>query len=351
VNLFLAYLGELTGEARYTRLAESALSTLRRLVECNRQAITSLGAFNGWGGLFYTYSHLAALWNRPELAVPDDEMVESLAGLVQRDEQLDVIGGASGLVLSLMSMPQRDRRGDLLNVLQRCGDRLVETATSMPQGAAWPTAISGGAPLAGFSHGAAGIALALVQLGQLCGDSRYKTLAVEAMRYERSLYSLEHQNWPDLRNLLRRSERNAKYMVAWCHGAAGIGLGRLASLPFLDEPAMREEIHIAAQTTLAAGFGGNHSLCHGDLGNLDFLLQAAVQLEDRRLMNQVRLTAAGVFADLDRHGCKCGVPLGAETPGFMTGLAGIGYALLRLADPQAVPSVLMLSAPAGRGSR
>jgi type 2 lantibiotic biosynthesis protein LanM len=347
VILFLAYLGELTGEPRYTRLAESAQSTLLRLVECNRPAIHSLGAFNGWGGLFYTYTHLAALWNRTDLAVPDEETINTLSRLVEHDEQLDVIGGAAGLILGLACLPPSARRCDIVHVLERAGDRLAATAQPMSCGAAWPTAISGGAPLAGFSHGAAGIALGLLRLGEFCGDRRHQALAREGMRYERSLYSPEHRNWPDLRNLPRRNEQVAKYMVAWCHGAAGIGLGRLAALPFLDEPAMHDEIQIAIQTTLAAGFGGNHSLCHGDLGNLDFLLQAAVQLDDRHLMTQVRRAAAGVLDDLERHGCRCGLPLGAETPGFMTGLAGIGYALLRLADPQMVPAVLSLSPPAG----
>ncbi len=37
---------------------------------------------------------------------------------------------------------------------------------------------------------------------------------------------------------------------------------------------------------------------------------------------------------------RCATPLAVETPGLMTGLAGIGYQLLRLADPASVPSVL-----------
>jgi lantibiotic modifying enzyme len=34
-----------------------------------------------------------------------------------------------------------------------------------------------------------------------------------------------------------------------------------------------------------------------------------------------------------------------ETPGLMTGVAGIGYGLLRLAAPLRVPSVLALAPP------
>jgi lantibiotic modifying enzyme len=43
------------------------------------------------------------------------------------------------------------------------------------------------------------------------------------------------------------------------------------------------------------------------------------------------------------------MPLGAETPGLMTGLAGIGYGLLRLAEPERVSSVLLLEATKLKG--
>ena len=52
-----------------------------------------------------------------------------------------------------------------------------------------------------------------------------------------------------------------------------------------------------------------------------------------------------VLESLERDGWLCGVPEGVETPGLMTGLAGIGYGLLRLADPGRVPSVLAFEGP------
>jgi lantibiotic modifying enzyme len=35
-------------------------------------------------------------------------------------------------------------------------------------------------------------------------------------------------------------------------------------------------------------------------------------------------------------------PLGVESPGLMTGISGIGYALLRFVNPSRVPSILAL---------
>ncbi len=57
-------------------------------------------------------------------------------------------------------------------------------------------------------------------------------------------------------------------------------------------------------------------------------------------------TGEGAAADsVDEHGWLCGVAWGVETPGLMTGLAGIGYGLLRLAAPEEVPSLLVLEPP------
>ena len=40
--------------------------------------------------------------------------------------------------------------------------------------------------------------------------------------------------------------------------------------------------------------------------------------------------------------CRMGTPLEVESPGLMTGLAGVGHGLLRLAAPDRIPSVLLL---------
>jgi lantibiotic modifying enzyme len=100
---------------------------------------------------------------------------------------------------------------------------------------------------------------------------------------------------------------------------------------------------VALATTRREGFGRNHCLCHGDLGNVELLL-----LAEQRLEAEDGDTAALVQAILDglrQGGPRCGVPLGLETPGLMNGLAGIGYGLLRLADSRRMPSLLLLEPP------
>jgi len=57
-----------------------------------------------------------------------------------------------------------------------------------------------------------------------------------------------------------------------------------------------------------------------------------------------RLTAS-VLDSIDTHACHPAFPLGVETAGLMTGLAGIGCELLRLAEPERVPSVVLVAPP------
>src|SRR5262249_28950907 len=111
-------------------------------------------------------------------------------------------------------------------------------------------------------------------------------------------------NWPDLRDreMIDRPPQNGaeKFVVAWCDGAPGIGLARLQSLSYLGDETTRVEIDAALKTTLAKGFGGNHSLCHGALGNLELLLQGGVMLEDPGWLTQVSRLAAIILESMER---------------------------------------------------
>jgi lantibiotic modifying enzyme len=203
-------------------------------------------------------------------------------------------------------------------------------------------------PLTGFSHGAAGIALALLRLSAATQDHRFRTAALAAIAYERSVFSPRAQNWPDLRTASRHTGRDdigATFATLWCHGAAGIGLARLACREFLDDPFVDAEIDIAVQTTCRDGFGGGHSLCHGALGNLELLLAAGQRPDSSALKARTEEVASTVLDEADHGGWRCGNRAAAETPGLMTGLAGIGYQLLRLAEPARVPSVLAFDPP------
>jgi lantibiotic modifying enzyme len=96
---------------------------------------------------------------------------------------------------------------------------------------------------------------------------------------------------------------------------------------------------------MSEGFGANHSLCHGDPGNLDFLLTALQSYPELYPAEHMALLQASLLESIEGKQIVSGVPMGVEAPGLMLGLAGTGYALLRQADPTRVPSLLQLAPP------
>jgi lantibiotic modifying enzyme len=200
--------------------------------------------------------------------------------------------------------------------------------------------------LAGFGHGAAGISWGLAKLYKILNNPMHKNFLKASLAYENSLFYKDAGNWADLRNLASARQidtiNGIHFMKAWCHGAPGIGLSRLEILDVLDEEVVEQDIRVAIQTTLREGFGLSHSLCHGDMGNLDFLFTAAQYFSNDQLKNKCYKLASSINETIVERDIICGNAFGIEIPGLMNGIAGIGYQFLRLNDPDNIPSILLL---------
>nr|XP_061796854.1 lacticin 481/lactococcin biosynthesis protein LcnDR2-like [Nerophis lumbriciformis] len=316
IALFLAHLESHGGRPEDRHLKQEVMKSILGLIDRHGDAFKILGGYTGWGGLLYLFSRLEKLEGEDRWRRRSAQATQRIAALVNSEppEALgtDIISGAAAVAL---------------------GDLILAGAVETPVGKGWLSEV--GLPLAGFSHGAAGITWALSRLHSATGEPRFLLAAQTGLEYERSLFDPRRGNWRDLRS-------PESFMVAWCHGAPGIGLSRL--LPSdLSDPKTHEELEVAVQTTLAAGFGGNHCLCHGDLGNLDFLLETALHSGDAALKRRAYRIAGGLLKSRRETDYRCGLGLGFEPAGLMVGLAGIGYEWLRLAAPLEVPSCLLLS--------
>jgi type 2 lantibiotic biosynthesis protein LanM len=357
IALFLGYLGETIGDAATTRLAREAVAALLSRVDAGAEEITNVGAFLGWGGILYTLVHLAVLWRDEELLAAAERIPERIAVRLQADEDLDVVGGAAGAVFGLLALHSGGgRSGGALATAVLCGERLLARARPAGAGLGWLTRLATEEAQIGFSHGNAGIGLALVELGAATGEARFTAAGLAAFAWEREAF------WPELARWLERKDGAAPppestVAMAWCYGAPGIALSRLRALRHLSDrtvqgerQALESELAEALRLTAERGFGQSHCLCHGDLGNLDVLLEAAHRSGGPRRSarrTEVERLAAAALAGIERDGPRSGTRGGVESPGLMNGLAGIGYGLLRLADPDRVPSVLALAPPPG----
>ncbi|HSU83332.1 MAG TPA: type 2 lanthipeptide synthetase LanM, partial [Thermoanaerobaculia bacterium] len=350
VALFLGALGAATGEERWERLARAALESLLARLR-NPSATTpplSLGAFTGWGGVLYALAHLGALWEDRDLLAAAEPLIEPIASGIGGDDEIDVVGGAAGAIFGLLALHRASGSRRALDVAVRCGEHLLARSHPAGSGLGWLTRLAAAGPQIGFSHGNAGIGAALVELAAATGDSRFLAAGLAGFAWERDAF------WPQLESWLQGGgdtppPLESTVAIAWCYGAPGVGISRLRALSQArdreERLVLRNEVEEAARKTLDRGFGENHCLCHGDLGNLDFLLQAREALGDPGLDAATGRQAQSTLAGIARDGWLCGTRGSVESPGLMNGVAGIGYGLLRLADPGRVPSVLALEPP------
>ncbi|MBL8206963.1 MAG: type 2 lantipeptide synthetase LanM family protein [Blastocatellia bacterium] len=321
VVLFLAYLGAATKQERYTALAQSALTRLQRQMAERGDEVAMIGVFDGLGGVIYTLTQLGILWQQPDLMAEAKAIVAQLPASIAEDEDFDLYGGAAGCIAALNCLAQVTSSAVVAPSVIQCGNHLLRHLQPILAGAEWQPKVAGPKPFAGFLHGIAGMAWALLQAHALTGVERFRTGALKALQYERSHLDQATVDWK------------------------GLGIARLNSLSMLDDAMTRTEIRTALSMTLKSGFGQNDSLFFGDAGNLELLLQASRWLETNEWEPQIRAGAAVMLTAIEQTGWWCGTPQAVETPGLSAGLAGIGYQLLRVAEPDSIPSILSLEPP------
>ncbi|WP_153505739.1 type 2 lanthipeptide synthetase LanM family protein [Cumulibacter manganitolerans] len=339
--LFLSTFGAVTGDDRFRDTALAALQPVRDALA--RSAVdfanaVGTGGATGLGSVIYAFTRSATLLGCRDLL----EDATRAAGLLNAERvstaPLDVFAGIAGELLALLSLYAETGDPSVLSRAELCGRRLVETARRGPsEGVAWATL--GGRMLTGFSHGAAGIAYALARLFEVTEQPVYRSLALGAVRYESTLFDLEAANWRDLREDIQPS-----YKANWCHGAPGIGLARLGTLKALGAELSNEDLVAAVRTTMRLDLDGPDHLCCGNLGRAELLLTAGQYLGERSLVDEATRRAVAVVQRASATGSfalHSSLPQRVHMPGFFMGLSGIGYALLRTAAPEVVPSALM----------
>ena len=347
IALFLGRLARVTGDPAYRQAADLAATMMLRegrawLAE-PADATLGVGGFDHLGGAVYALSHLAAVLDRDDLLDTATGLAAAMAAHTADSREYDIISGTAGGLLALLSLHRMTGDPDLLAGAGAMAAHLTAGARPVADGVGWHGALYVDRPLAGFSHGASGIATALARWDRHRGTGEHRATVDAALRYERTLYDETTGNWRDL----RPDAPPGRGMVAWCHGAAGVATARAELLGHAtDDDLVRDDLRLASAALRDPhNLLHNHSICHGDLGNAEAAWVVAAAVGDDALARHAATLTAAAVADVEAGAWRCGVPRGVATPGLMCGLAGIGYAFLRLADPAGVPSVLSLEPP------
>ena len=335
VAVFLAAMFVVDGGPECRRAAVGAARKLRGSLANSRTSFLAagIGGASGAGSTIYGLLKAGQILNDEETIDTALRLARLLAADgIRTDKNLDVLGGAAGAILSLLPLWKQTGEASLLEKAVVCGERLLELRTTE---GAWLTGAR--RPMAGFSHGAAGIGLALLRLHAVAPDPRWREAGMGAFAYERTLLSPEACNWEDLRDHVEFKDRFI--MASWCHGSPGVALSRLGALKLvagedLESPLLLD-LEFGLRYLAAGEIVNNGTVCCGEMGRAEMLLEAARYLGRPELEVQARQRASCVVAGLLP---AAGRPF---VPGFFQGSAGIGYGLLRLIAPDRLSSILL----------
>jgi lantibiotic modifying enzyme len=277
IALFLAALHYATNDERYRKQALAALARVSDARNIDRSI--GIGGLTGLGSIVYALTNIGSFLGDESLRDLAIEYARAIdPDLIAADTKLDVVGGAAGAILGLVTLYSQRPESFLLDTAVRCAEHLMNNWTDSEPG---------------FAHGCAGVEYSLARLSRLTG----------------------------FRTKIRDFDQNPSAM-SWCRGVPGIVSGQ------------SRDIELDGRWLST---GAVDHLCCGNLGRGDILLRAGRKRAAEQVARQVlaRKEKAGNYR-LIAHSAQQ-----VFVPGFFRGVAGIGYAFLRMARPD-LPSILAL---------
>jgi lantibiotic modifying enzyme len=229
--------------------------------------------------------------------------------------------GLAGALIAALVMHEATGADDAAGLARRLADRLQVLAGD-------------GTGEPGFAGGDAGVGWALLRY------ARTTAFAADAQPHAAAGVAL-------LRSALDTAlgARDARDL-SWHSGLSGVLIAAADVLGpagrWIPESELDRCIRLLATPEAAIDL----SLRRGTAGTLEPLLALAARghLAAREALDR---RAGSLLGRIEQQGPLCGTPDRVPTPGLLTGLSGIGYALLRLAFPATVPSVALLDRATG----
>jgi hypothetical protein len=313
------------------------------------------GLFNGFPGVAWTVEHLQAQLIDEEVGDPGEDVAAFLREYLEGSSELldfSLLKGLSGLGVYAL---ERGKRRFGRECLERVIFRLAEMAEHYSGGIAWCTPQEQllRKVQARYAHGHFNLGMALGMPGVISVLSRAYALGFGsrdlleggvAWLLARRLPASEPSLFP-----YTFSEVDAPTgdQIAWCYGDLGVAIALLAAARSVGNPHWEAEAldvaRAAAAQPIAAVRARDACLCHGTGGiahlfNRLFhmtghpeLKMAAIKWFERTL--ELRTTGDSMGGYLFWSSDVEGRMAWREDPGFLTGLAGVGLALIAATTP------------------
>jgi type 2 lantibiotic biosynthesis protein LanM len=343
IGLFLSAHATVTKNSASAELALAGIARLRKQLKSRNAArmvrSLGLGGATGLGSVVYALTLMSKNLGDSALRADARHAAELMTDeLIAADKRLDVVAGSAGAVLGLLRLYREEQSEAVLRRAVKCGEHLLtQRRTGEPGLRSWVGQGLGTRPLNGMSHGAAGFAYALASLSAVTGRDDFAEAAKECIDFENSTFSKQRKNWPDL-----RGENEVAWPCQWCHGAPGIGLGRIGMvrLAKADQATLKADIQSAIESTQAAWPSSLDTLCCGTLGSIEFLCEAGEVVGRAELRELAKSRMAEVVQQAAHGDYRWNSGEQRFNLGLFRGLAGVGYSALRRVDPS-LPNVLL----------
>lgn len=302
----------------------------------------SSGAYAGEASVIYVYEVLYKITGKQKYLEYAEKHCKILEYALKADENNDLIYGNAGAVIVLLNLYHLAQKDIYLQLACEAGNILIKNQNK----GKW--CCGNGQSLSGLSHGITGIIYALTKLNNEQFHIEYQKAIHSGLIYENTMYSDKYNNWLDNREEAKKEENSDnRCMAAWCHGAPGILLARSKMYNLVKDSSdyitVQCDIERALFATKMYGFTDNDCLCHGNLGNTEILLEYSKECNDEEVRHMMLSARTQIAMDIinENYDCARSYLHGYKIPGFMTGISGMGYSLLRDLYPE-LPCILAL---------
>ncbi|WP_260962881.1 type 2 lanthipeptide synthetase LanM [Pseudomonas citri] len=328
IGLFYLSLFKVSGMPHWLSRTDRVLDSMEQHFGYFRTDLT-VSAYHGLGSYLYLLINRRQITGNPK---HDEKIASLLTQLIEippEDYDFDFLGGCCGAVTLLANIHGLSGQAAVLPAIRRMVDYLKDQV--LIEEGQLLRRDDRSVILTGLSHGLSGVIHALCKAYDATGDVALIPLALQMLEGENRLS--REGFWLDLRNL-----GPAEHMSKWCHGDAGILIARrqlMKSMGTALDEATRQtvlkDIRQCENNLWQHGFGDGYNLCHGDFGNLLCLYDGYRDSGNREGLDRVRQALdeatrqffEGPSLDSDR------VP----DVSLLTGITGVGYALLYEMDP------------------
>lgn len=289
---------------------------------------TSTGILDGESSVCYAYQVLYRITkeeNYLKYAVKHAIVVEKM---IEKDMQYDLIYGNAGAIIMFLNLSYLTGEKEYIKIAERAANVLINN---------YVIDNLSDKIVQGVSHGNSGFILAFVMLYAKTQKKVYKDTLLCLLVDEKE-YLMGHCN--SKQDMFKSADES------WCHGVIGILMTRVKAFSVIKDV----DIELAEQILIEINWlwdqfivniqaRKGQCLCHGNLGIYEILklYEVLIKHKSERVSEVADLFINHVLAtDMDRWLFQ-----EKKNVGFMSGISGIGYSLIRLLN-QDIPMILCL---------